>query len=165
MDPVNRIGAKAFLIINPSEKKPSREEDLAEALRNATKNLYTAQDDMMERHEEIVKKGLEENKKIWEKRSREKALDKINQERERYFEDRSREAAEKERELASLLLGRESKSLGEKALLMEKRALEEDDHSLALTARERGRVAAREAAREEQNLQNARRRKDRKGTL
>ncbi len=165
MDPVNRIGAKAFLIINPSEKKPSREEDLAEALRNATKNLNTAQDDMMERHEEIVKKGLEENKKIWEKRSREKTLDKINQERERYFEDRSREAAEKERELASLLRGRESKSLGEKALLMEKRALEEDDHSLALTARERGSAAAREASREEQNLQNARRRKDRKGTL
>lgn len=165
MDPLNSLGAKAPPITPLSERKTSQKEDLAEALRNAKNTLYRAQDDMMEHHQETVKKGLKENKKAWKKRSREEALDKAREQREEYFKARSREAEERERELSALLLSKDSKSSENQALLLEKRALEEDDPALLLAARERQAHAVREAAAEEDKLQQAQRRKDQRWVL
>ena len=160
MDSVNCIGAKASLLVPSSGRKTSQEEDLTEALRNAKSTLYRAQDDMMERHQETVKKGLEENKKAWRKQSREEALDKVREQREEYFKARSREAEERERELSALLLKKGFKSSENQALLLEKRALEEEDPALLLAARERQVHAAREAAAEEDKLRQAQSRKE-----
>jgi predicted RNase H-like HicB family nuclease len=165
MDPLNNLGAKAPLITPLSERKTSQKEDLAEALRNAKSTLYRAQDDMMEHHQETVKKGLEENKKAWKKRSREEALDKAQEQQEEYFKARSREAEERERELSALLLSKDSKSSENQALLLEKRALEEEDPTLLLAARERQAHAAREAAAEEDKLRQAQSRKDQRRVL
>lgn len=162
MDPLNSLGAKAPPITPLSERKTSQKEDLAEALQDAKSTLYRAQDDMMEHHQETVKKGLEENKKAWKKRSREEALDKAREQREEYFKARSREAEERERGLSALLLNKEFKSSENQGFLLEKRALEEEDPILLIAARERQQSAAREAAAEENKLRHAERRKDQK---
>ncbi len=165
MDSVNRIGAKAPLITPPSGTRATREEDLAKALHDARGTLYRAQDDMMERHQETVKKGLEENKKVWEKRSRQEALDKARENREEYFKARSQEAEGRERALSALLVKKESRSSENQALLLEKRASEEENPALGAAAQEQRLRAIREAAAEEETLRQAQSRKDQRWVL
>ncbi|HOO63279.1 MAG TPA: hypothetical protein PK364_05095 [Synergistaceae bacterium] len=165
MDPVNRIGAKAFFMDGSGKKKTSKEEDLAKALREAVDNLYRAQDDMMERHQETVKQGLEKNKEIWKERSHREVLEKAAENRERYFEARSTEAREREKEMNALFVKGRSQSSEEEALKLEKRALNEDNPSLALAAKEDRRKAAGEKVEAERAVQQARRLKEQKWVL
>ena len=160
MNPVNRIGAKAFFFEDSGKSKSSQEEDLAKALREAKEAFFRAQDDMMGRHQETVKKGLEENKERWREKSGQENLDKIADNRSRYFEARSQEAQKKEKEMNAVLLRGHSRTAEEGARTLEKRAEEEENPSLLIKAGEDRRVAAAEKAEAEGAIQEARRWKE-----